>query len=384
MRRLVALTVVVSFAPGCGQLLGISDPTPGDGGPGGGDAGIDAQPGACVTGAVFRAEATFAVGGMGTAMVVGQLDQRPGLDVAIAVGNGIQIMSGDGAGSFTAALKITTATPAKALAIEHFDLDTDEDLIVWDVGGTAIAALRQDSTVTPSTYPAEQPLTNGTFTGLQVALTGQLDGNLVTDLLVKDGVEARPYTSNLGTPGTFAKGANAVPGIGAGDTLVAINQIDDAQREDAVFIAANGDVKLSLQTTQFGTPMVIATGARNQCVGFGRFDEGTSIDMIVGTAAGGVIYRGSGGTFAAVPGTIPAITGPTMQVIDLNGDGKDDLVLANRIVYQCAPARAGEPGVFTQVEEIGSGGVVLAADVTGDGKPDLLRLVGNELKVRVQ
>jgi hypothetical protein len=36
-----------------------------------------------------------------------------------------------------------------------------------------------------------------------------------------------------------------------------------------------------------------------------------------------------------------------MQVIDVNGDGKDELVLANRIVDPCAPAAA--------------------ADVTGDG-----------------
>jgi hypothetical protein len=384
VRRLLALTVVVLSVPSCSQLLGISDPTPADGGPGGDGGDIDAPPPACVTAAAFRAEATFAAGGAGTAMVVAQLDRRPGLDVAVAVGDGIQILSGDGAGSFTPGLKITTATPADGLASEDFDADADDDLIVWDAGGTAIAAIRQNSTVTPSTFLAEQPLTNGTFTGLQVAVPGQLDGNLVTDLLIKDGVEARPYTSNLGTPGTFGKGANAVPGIGAGDTLVLLKQLDDQQREDAVFIGANGDVKLSLQTTQFGTPAVIASGARNQCVGFGTFDEGTSVDMIVGTAAGGVIYRGSGGTFTMVAGSIPAITGPTMQVIDLNGDGKDDLVLATRIVYQCAPARPGEPGVFTQVEDIGSGGVVLAADVTADGKPDLLRLVGTELKVRVQ
>ena len=381
----MALTVVVSFVSSCGQLLGITDPTPDDGGPGSdGDGSIDAPPAACVAGVTFQAEATFSVGGTGTAIVVGQLDRLPGRDLAIAVGDGIQIMSGNGAGSFTPGLKITTTTVADALITEDFDADGDADLITWDVGGTSIAAIRQNSAVNPSTYLAEQPLTNGTFSGLQVALPGQLDGNLVTDLLVKDGVEARPFTSLLGTPGTFARGANAIAGIGIDDTLVEVSQIDGMSREDAVFVGANGDVKLSLNTTQFGPAAVIASGARNRCIGFGRFDEGTSLDLIVGTAAGGVIYRGAGAMFTAVPGTIPAINGATMQVIDLNGDGKDDLVLETRIVYQCAPARAGEPGVFTQVDPIDASAVVLAVDVTNDGKPDLLRLTGTDLKVRVQ
>ena len=384
VQRLVALTVVVSFVPGCGQLLGITDPTPArDGGTDGDGSPIDAPP-PCVAGVTFQPEGTFSVGGTGTAIVVAQLDRMPGADLAIAVGDGIQIMSGNGAGVFTPGVKITTTTAADALITEDFDADGDANLIVWDVGGTAIAAIRQNTSVTPSTFLAEQPLTSGTFSGLQVALPGQLDGNLVTDLLVKDGVEARPFTSLLGTPGTFSRGATAVPGIGSDDTLLEVRQLDATGREDAAFVGANGDVKISLHTTQFGAAAVVATGARSRCVGFGRFDEGASIDLIVGTAAGGVMYQGAGATFTAAPGTFPAITGSTMQVIDLNGDAKDDLVLATRIVYQCAPARAGEPGVFTQVDPIGAGTVVLAADVTGDGKPDLLRLTGNELKVRVQ
>ena len=96
VRRLVALAVVVC-APGCGKLLGISDPVPADRTDGGGGDGpsVDSSP-ACVTAASFRPEQSFAIGATGTALVVGQLDRMPGRDVAIAVGNGIQIMSGNG------------------------------------------------------------------------------------------------------------------------------------------------------------------------------------------------------------------------------------------------------------------------------------------------
>ena len=57
-----------------------------------------------------------------------------------------------------------------------------------------------------------------------------------------------------------------------------------------------------------------------------------------------------------------------MQVIQLSGDGKDDLLLDGRIVYPCAAAMPGGPA--------------LAIDVTGDAKPDLLRRSGPRRTVR--
>jgi len=42
-----------------------------------------------------------------------------------------------------------------------------------------------------------------------------------------------------------------------------------------------------------------------------------------------VIYRGDSGTFMEMSDVIASVTGPSMQVIDVNGDGKDDRVLAS-------------------------------------------------------
>jgi hypothetical protein len=382
---LVLLTVVVCL-PGCGKLLGISDPTPAGSSDGGGDPdgpSIDSSS-PCVAAAMFQPEQSFSVGAMGTALAMGFLDRRPGGDIAIAVGDGIQILSGTntGTGTFSLAAKITTTAAADGLGIGDFDNDGDDDFVVWDEGGTSIVAIRQNSTVTPSTYLAEQPLT-GPFTGIQGALVGTIDGALVPDVLVNDASGARSYTSRVGTPGTFSREAIAIGNIAAGDTLVALRSINGGG-DDAVFVGANGDVKVTLDGPTYAPAAVVASGARQSCVGIGKLDEDANIDLIVGTAAGGVIHRGGGnGSFAQASGTIAAVTGPSMQVIDLNGDGKDDLVLATRIVYQCAPAMAGGPGAFTQFEDIGSGGPVLVVDVTGDTKPDLLRIVGTELKVRV-
>lgn len=382
MRRLLLLLVVVC-APGCGKLLGISNPTPADGGDGdGGDdaSTIDSSP-PCVTPAMFAAEQSFAIGGTGTSLAVAQLDRKPGRDVVIAVGDGVQIMSGNGAGSFSQGLKIAIPQ-ADGVTVGDFDNDGDGDLVVWDEDGTAIAAFRQDSSVTPSTYGAAQPV-NGTFAGLQAAMVGYVDALFIDDLLVKDAAGARGCTSRQLSPIDFACSAGTIPNVGGSDTLVAFGQLDGQGASDAAFVSIAGEVKIATDVAGLRPPAVYSAGARQRCVGFGKLDEDTEIDMIVGATGGGVIYRGGGGTFAAVSGTIASVTGPTMQVIDLNGDGKDDLLLATRIVYQCAPATPGGPGVFSQFEAIEGGGPWLAIDVNADGKPDLLRVAGTDLRVRL-
>jgi hypothetical protein len=385
VRRLVALVIMVC-APGCDRLLGISDPMPDDRRDGAVDDGptIDSSP-PCVTPAVFDAEQRFAIGGIGTALAVGQLDRMVGRDVAVAVGDGVQILSGDGTGAFSLGMKVPApmSTEVDGLVIDDFDADADDDLVVWDDGGSAIAAIRQDSSMVPSTFLAPQPLP-GPFGGLTGVLVGQLDGQMVPDLLVKDALAARAFTSKLLNPISFTREPNAIAGVDALDRLVAVGQLDGQGGHDAAFVGAGGEVRIASGAPNFTAAALVATGARDRLVGFGKLDEDADVDLIVGTSAGGVIYRGGGGTFTQVAGTLAAVSGPDMQVIDVNGDGKDDLVLAGRIVYQCAPATPGGPGVFTQFEPIDASGPALMVDVTGDGKPDLIRVDGTELKVRVQ
>jgi hypothetical protein len=374
--------IVVACVPGCEKLLGISDPTPADrvdGGDGDGPP-IDSSP-PCVTAAMFAPEQGFSIGAVGSALAIGQLDRMPGRDVAIAVGDGVQIMSGNATGIFSLGMKI--ASPADGLVIDDFDADGDDDFVIWDEAGSSIVAIRQNTSTTPSTYFQAQPLT-GPFGSLQGALVGFLDGALVPDVLVKDSLAARAFTARLGTPGTFTREMNAIGDIDPSDVLVALGQLDGQGGEDAAFVTTSGDVKIAFDAPQFNPVAVVAGGARARLVRFGKLDEDAEVDLLVGTAAGGVIYQGRGGTLTPASGTIAAVSGSSMQVIDMNGDGKDDLVLEGRLVYQCAPAMAGGPGVFSQFDELDLAGRLLAADVTGDGKPDLLRLSGGELMVRVQ
>jgi hypothetical protein len=336
------------------------------------DSGIDAPP-PCTTGTAFGAEASFDVEGTGLSLALGKLDAGATLDVAIAIGSDIVILHGDGTGVF--ANPSNVGSVAGQVLIEDFDTDARDDLIVVQVGGSNIAARRQNPA---GTFLAEQPLA-GPFTNLHRALVGQLDGNLRPDLYIEDDVERRIWTSSGLTPGGFVR-ENTTIGA-AGDQLVSIEQVDDALRDETVLVDGSGNVKLSINST--GTPKTIGTGATGRGLAFGKFNGDAFPDLIVATPAGGVLFfqdKDTPGTFVMQAGVVPEVTGSSLSVLDVNGDGTDDIVTATRIVLQCP----GSPATFTQVEGFNATQPSLFADVNGNGKPDLLRLEGTTLKVRIQ
>jgi len=251
---------------------------------------------------------------------------------------------------------------------------------MWTAAGVIIRL--QNRTLNPP-VEAEQPLT-GPFTNVTRVIAEHLDGNLRPDVFVYDtAAGSRVYTSNIGTPGTFAR--DNLVGTGA-DELILTKQIDDAQRDDAVFV--NGTiVKISLQTTSFGNPVNAATGANSKGVAVGKFDGDALLDIVVSTSMGLVLFRqnaASPGTFQMSGMISPVQSATPMLVADVNDDGRDDIIVANAAILQCAPAATGGAGVFTQVEQLSAAGPAKFVDVNNDTKPDLVRLDGTSIKVRLK
>lgn len=354
---------------------GGSDARPDDGGGGDDspDSAFDAPP-PCTTAPVFGPEASYTLAAPGTGLAFGNLDGAAGStrDVAVAIGTEIAILVNDGTGTLAAAPPVATA--ADGVIVDDFTLDGFVDIVAWKTGGTSVVERQHDEN-NRGTYLAEQPLP-GPFTGIVTVKRGFLDGAFNPDVLVHDASERRVYTSNLGTLGTFSK--EELVGA-AGDDLVLVADLDALSNDDAAFVDQSGNVKVSLSSGNLGPTDTIATGARPLAVAFGKFDDGNSLDAIVGTANGGVIYtQNTFGTWTQAPGTIFGVT-EAMTVLDVNGDTTDDLVLGNGILLQCPTTH-----VFTQFTPLTITSPYELVDLTKDGKPDLVRVDGSTLKVRIQ
>lgn len=379
VRALIAVSLL-GCAVACNNILGISDPKA-SGGPD--DSGIDSAidsnidaPPPCTTSVSLKAEISSDVGVTGTGFDVGRLDTGIDEDLAIATGANVTIVHGDRTGAFTAAAAVTVPTAATDLVIADFDTDVNDDLAMWTKGGTAVIVRRVVRTMNP-VYQAEQPLT-GPFTSVQKVITANIDGAAIPDLFVYDSAAgSRAYFALLGTPGTFSRSANLV-GNGA-DDLVFLRQIDSAMNGDAAFVNGSAvNLALGSNSGTFTNPISIATGANSKGIAFGKFSGDPLLGLVVSTANGLVLYRQMTAGQFTMQGVISPVQSATpMLVGDVNGDGRDDILTPTAAILQCANS------VFTQVEPLAVGTVAQLVDVTGDDKPDLVRLDGTSVKVRV-
>jgi hypothetical protein len=150
-----------------------------------------------------------------------------------------------------------------------------------------------------------------------------------------------------------------------GDRIVDSFNLNAQDRPDPLLLAADGTVKVSLD---LAAPQVVASGATAAAIG--QFD-GQGLRDIQTTP----------GTFVQQPGVAPGIVGSYMLVADANGDGTDDVFVPGSVVMQ----RPGGPaGVFTQVESLPSDPTAQLIDLNNDASLDLVRIVGDNLVVRLQ
>lgn len=374
------MQVLVALLPlllGCSTLLGISDPSasgPKDGANDGAmdgdiDSNVDAPP-ACTSPVAFGAEKSANVGAVGKGLTIGNFDGMAGKDVAVAVGTDTIVLHGDQAGGFSNPKGLGSV--AGAVVTEDFDAMGFDDLVFVGVGGTTVTERLQTSGGVFGTETAVP----GPFTNVHAAFNAQLDGNLRADLIVVDDNARQVYTSNFN--GTFSKD-NAFGS--AGDEVVFAGDIDAGSFEDALLVDSTGKVKLASGALDAGTE--VASGVTGKAVAVGNFDGDAIPDLMVARSDGGHLYTQNAaarGTFTEQPGAIAGITGTQVLLVgDVNGDGTDDIITATHVVLQCPNTHA-----FTQVEAINAKEPVVLVDVTGDGKPDLLRLEGTALKVRTQ
>jgi hypothetical protein len=347
-----------------------------------------------VTSAIFHPGVRYSSGAAYTnAVTMGDFYGDGKLDLVTAGGSMVNLLRGNGDGTFQLAVQIKTPDPqggADALAEGDFNHDGHLDLVVANYYTNTITVLLGNG--------------NGTFQpGIDYAV-GQVPTSIVVGDFNHDGnldLAVANYDSNsvsvlLGNgDGTFKPAVNyAVNGfdgrIAAGDfsgngnlDLVTANEYWGAgQTPNTVSVLmGNGD-------GTFRPAVNYAAGSLPDAVAVRDFNHDGHLDLAVADYGGNTVsvLMGNGdGTFKNPVGYAVGVEPNDVAVADFNGDGNLDLAVLNRNGGGGPTDPPVHPGTVTVLLGNANGtfgnamtygvdwnpSTLVAADFNGDGRPDL-------------
>jgi microcompartment protein CcmK/EutM len=359
----------------------------------------------------FAAQQTFATGSDPTAVAVADLNGDGLLDLIVA-NDGSDTVSvlmnttAPGATTPTFATQVTCATGTGPHAVAVADLNGDglPDLLVANAGAGTVSVLMNTTApgaATP-TFATQQSFATGTFpTSVAVA---DLNGDGFPDLVVANessdtvSVLLNTTTPDASTPSfhlqqTFATGNSPT-------SVVAADMNGDGLPDLVVANSGSTTVSVLFNTTapgattaSFANQQTFATGNTPYAVVAADVNGDGRPDIVVanaGSATVSVLMNTTvpGATAASFASQQTYATGEapgSVAVVDLNGDGLPDLIVADNtsnsvsvLVNTTAHVEATPAGVpapvFTgAVLATGTQPIAVAvADLNGDGKPDLV------------
>jgi hypothetical protein len=304
---------------------------------------------------LFLPAANYGTTGAGTSVAVADVngDGKPDLLVAtvpssVYVHSSVNVLLGNGDGTFQAPVAYDSGGfGAFSVAVADVNGDGKPDLVVANVCGAACGVPSEEGSVGvllgngDGTFQPAVIYDSGGISPVSIAVAdlngdGKLD-LVVANQCVKD-EQCNPWTEAT---------VSVLLGNGDGTFQTAVSYDPGGAHTESVAVAdVNGD----------GKPDLVAANACVDC----------------GPASVGVLLGNGDGTFQpAVVYDVPAAG--WVAIADVNGDGKQDLVVAGGDV--CVLMGNGD-GTFQipVCDDTGGGDAisVAVADVNGDGKPDLL------------
>jgi hypothetical protein len=310
-----------------------------------------------------------------TGVVVGDWDLDGHLDAAVIDNANPYLYSymGLGDGTFPPRIDVGTATgPMRLLAA---DVDTDQDLdlvtIGYNYGDVTVVRQSAPGSFSPSTtslggrYPRPAALTD-------------LNGDGIPDLVVAHVFDSQVAVL-LGT-GAGGFGTRKTYAVGASPEALAVGDLDGDLDLDAVVVSSSGqrlDLLLGAGDGTFTAGTSIALPAAGYDVAVGDVDGDGVADIVVALSTSGVrVYRGTGGGTFASPVSLAAVSTSKVLLADLTGDGRPELIA----LHTSYPTGVGVSindgaGSFRPENVYATGGSrpadVAAADLDGDGDLDL-------------
>ncbi len=358
----------------------------------------------------FRARQDFSAGQGPTAIVMRDVngDGQPDLTVVDNTANTVSVLLnstvlGTATALFTPPQTFATGNTPAGVTLADINGDGEPDLLVADSGtGTNAVSVLVNTTPLPdaavtTAFPATQLNMNG---ATQNVIVGDINGDGKPDLLVSPnfGSYAVSVFMNSTAPGaaapSFASPATFNAPLGpkflvladinrdGKPDLVVVNYKDNSNNSVGIFL---NTTPTGSMTTKFGPVTTFVAGTNEQTLAVADFNGDGLPDIAVGN------YNGSAGVLTNTTpagASTPSFTtsffptgGGSTDVTsgDINGDGKPDLITANRtagnvsVLLNLTTPGAATP-IFSAATNFVAGNVpqtVAVGDLNGDGRLDL-------------
>ncbi|WP_348262360.1 VCBS repeat-containing protein [Telmatobacter sp. DSM 110680] len=288
-------------------------------------------------GGSFITGTSFTVNGAIDAGVIGEFTTSGSADVALTTSKGIQVFLGSSSGSFTAA-PVTgyppTITNPTSLVVADFDKDGKMDLAA--LGGAQVLVFWGAGN---GTFSSNSALSQSNSSSL---IASDINGDGLADLAASDVSGVIHIFSNLGAR-NFRSAPATSNANAAGIVTADFNK--DGKKDVAVVntptcsAPCNGSVTVVPGTgaTYFAAGKKYNIGMHGAAIAAGDLNGDGFLDLVVTDATAGdnadtsVLMGTSGGGFASAKNYTLGSLSNVAYLVDMNGDGKLDLVEAGGV-----------------------------------------------------
>ena len=313
-------------------------------------------------------------------------DNKPDIIVANPGTNNVGVLLNIGNGIFSRQTTYSTGPNSQPFYVVTVDVDGDNklDIVVANSNGNNIGVLLNMGN---GTLASQTIYSTGDGSGSRSLTTADMNSDNKPDIIVgNSGTDNVCVLLNLGD-GTFAIQTMYSTGYGSSPQSVATADVDGDGKRDIIvanYDTNNIDVLVNLGYGMFASPIIYSTDGNSspQSVETVDLNGDNKLDIVVanyGASTVGVFLNLGNGTFTRGTNILigPSYSQFSVKTIDVNNDNKCDIIVANANANNVGVLLNTGNGIFSTQTTYATGPdsypcSVISVDVNGDNKSDII------------